>query len=390
MSERVEAIVERELLIWARETAHLTQHEAAHKVQVTEELLESWENGEKRPTINQLRELGEVYKRPIAVFYLPEPPKEFTPLKDFRRFADTKVSVLSPKLQLETRLVQNRRDIAIELYHNLGYEIPKPPREVSLSDEPEALALNIRNKLEITRDQQLKFYDDRDVSIWWQSAIEKSGVLVFQINAVDIHEVRGFSISDVPLPAIAINSKDTRRGRIFTLLHEFVHILLREHGLCDFYEDPHHNERRIVEAFCNRVAGAILVPKKYFLLEEPVLENEPGAEWPDKQINALADKYKVSREVIVRRLLICERITPEFYRRKMSQYEQEYARIKKPKQEWFPLPHYIAVNSAGAPFIRLVMDNYYNKKITASDISDFLNVKLKHVKNIEYLVRLSK
>ena len=66
--------------------------------------------------------------------------------------------------------------------------------------------MKIRKDLEITRDKQLKFSDERDVSNWWQSAIEKSGVLVFQINDVDIHEVRGFSISDLPLPAIAINS----------------------------------------------------------------------------------------------------------------------------------------------------------------------------------------
>ena len=387
MSERVEALVERELLIWARKSAHLTVQEAAKKVDVKEERLQSWEASETRPTIRQLRELGKAYKRPIAVFYLPEPPKDFATLRDFRRFADTEAGILSPKLQFETRRVQERREIALELYQDLDYEVPQPPPQASLSNEPETLASNIRDLLRITRDKQVKFNDVQEAFNWWQSAIEKSGVLVCQATDINLSEMRGFSIGELPLPVVVMNNKDSRRGRIFTMLHEFVHIMLRHNGLCDLYEESGLvPEKQRVEVFCNRVAGAILVPKDDFLLEEVVLDKKPGAEWPDKDISKLAERYRVSREVIVRRLLICERITAEFYRRKMKQYEQEYAelrRLKKLGQEWFPMPHRIAIINAGPPFIRLVLDSYYNKKITASDLSDFLNVKLKHVGRIE-------
>lgn len=268
----------------------------------------------------------------------------------------------------------------------MDYEVPKPPPEVSLSDEPETLALNIRNSFKITRDEQLKFSDDREALNRWQLAIEKNGALVFQTTEVAPSEMRGFSIGEIPLPIVVVNNKDSRRGRIFTMLHEFTHIMLRNYGLCDLYEESSLLEKRTVEVFCNRVAGATLVPREYLLLEEPVLEKERGAEWRDKEISELANKYKVSREVIVRRLLICDRITVEFYRRKMKQYEQEYAELRKLRQlrqEWFPLPHRIAIISAGSPFIRLVLDSYYHRKITASDVSDFLNIKLKHVARIE-------
>ena len=188
------------------------------------------------------------------------------------------------------------------------------------------------------------------------------------------------------MPIVVVNNKDSRRGRIFTMLHEFVHIMLRDYGLCDLHEESSLIERRTVEVFCNRVAGAILVPREYLLLEESVLEKEYSAEWRDKEISELANKYKVSREVIVRRLLICDRITVEFYRKKMKQYEQEYAerrRLRQIREGWFPLPHLMAIISAGSPFIRLVLDSYHNRKITASDLSDFLDVKLKHVGKIE-------
>lgn len=386
MVERVEALVDRELLIWARKIAHLTAKEAARKVHVKQERLQSWEAGEKRPTIRQLRELGRVYKRPIAVFYLPEPPKDFTPLRDFRRFADTKAGILSPKLQFETRRARDRREIALELYHDLDYELPNPPPQVSLSDEPENLALNIRSNLQITRDKQLKFSDNREALAWWKLAIEKNGVLVFQSTDVDISEMRGFSIGEIPLPVVMVNNKDSQRGRTFTMLHEFVHIMLRNYGLCDLYEESNLPESQKVEVFCNRVAGAILIPREYLMLEEVVLEKETKTEWSDNDIEELADKYRASREVVIRRLLICDRITVEFYRRKMKQYEQEYAELRKlrrSRQEWFPLPHHIAMINTGSPLIRLVLESYYSRKITASDVSDFLNIKWKHVSKIE-------
>jgi Zn-dependent peptidase ImmA (M78 family)/DNA-binding XRE family transcriptional regulator len=383
VEERVEALVERELLIWARESAHLTIPEAAKKVGVKEERLRGWEAGEIRPTIKQLRKLGKVYRRPIAIFYLPEPPKDFAPLSDFRRFADTKAGILSPDLQFEVRRAQERREIALELYQDLGYEVPKPPPQVSLSDEPETLAQNIRENLKITRDRQLKFSDGREAFNWWRLAIEQSGVLVFQATDVGLSEMRGFSIGELPLPVIVVNNKDSQRGRIFTMLHEFVHIMLRNYGLCDLYEESSFPAKQKIEVFCNRVAGAALVPEEYLLLEELVLDKEPGTEWSDEEISELANKYGVSREVIARRLLICGRITAEFYRRKREQYEREYAESWRRGREWFPLPHRVAIINAGSPFIRLVFDSYYNRKITASDLSDFLNIKWKHVGKIE-------
>ncbi len=89
MAKRVEAMVQPELLVWARTSAGLSLDQAAKKVQVGPGRLESWESGKGRPTVRptvkQLRKLGNAYKRPIAVFYLPEPPKDFQPMKDFRR-----------------------------------------------------------------------------------------------------------------------------------------------------------------------------------------------------------------------------------------------------------------------------------------------------------------
>ena len=70
MAGRVEALVKPALLIWARQKTGLDLHEAAKKAAIRPERLQSWEAGETRPTVNQLRKLGQVYKRPLAIFYL--------------------------------------------------------------------------------------------------------------------------------------------------------------------------------------------------------------------------------------------------------------------------------------------------------------------------------
>jgi len=386
MTEQIEALVDKELLKWARRNASLSTDIVARKIGVNKENLESWEAGETRPTIPQLRKLANAYKRPIAVFYLPEPPKDFAPLRDYRRFAGTARSVLSPALQLEIRLAYDRRETALELYHDLEYTPIEPPPKVRISDEPEALALKTRALLGINHDIQVKFYDNHKAFNWWQTAVEETGVLVCRVSSVNLSEMRGFSIGEIPFPVVVINNNDSPAGRIFTMLHEFIHIMLRHRGLCDLREGTEgtYGKQR-TEVFCNRVAGAILLPKDDLLLENAVSRNEPGTEWPDSDIRELANKYKVSREVVVRRLLILERITPDFYQKKRRQFEQEYATIKNRahQKEGFAPPHRIAIMNAGVSFTNLVLIGYHNRLITGSDLSDFLNIRLKHIKEIE-------
>jgi transcriptional regulator with XRE-family HTH domain len=81
MSSKVTAIVKPELLVWARQSAGLSLEEAARKGQLSFDRLNACERGESKLTIAQLRKLAQVYKRPLAVFYLSRPPT-FDALRD--------------------------------------------------------------------------------------------------------------------------------------------------------------------------------------------------------------------------------------------------------------------------------------------------------------------
>ncbi len=262
--------------------------------------------------------------------------------------------------------------------------MPQFSAKARISDDPERLSMRIREFLGVTYENQTKLRDGYDALNFWRSSLEELMVLVFQATDVDLSEMRGFSISETHLPAVVMNSKDSTYGRIFTILHEFVHIMLQDGGLCNLEDEPEYlPERKFVEVFCNRVAGAILVPKDDLLKEDLVLQHGPIAEWSDDEISELAKTYGVSREVILGRLLIFNLTTQDCYRKKKKELDEEYKKSKAEPQEGYPLYYRKVISNEGRLFIRLVLNNYYEENITASDLSDFLNIKLKHVGKIQ-------
>ena len=105
MSARIPALVKPQLIRWARTSAGMDVAQAARKARISQEKLQAWETEKDRPTIIQLRKLGEIYKRPLAVFYLPEPPRDFQveSIRDFRRLPDSVAASFSAELRFEIR-----------------------------------------------------------------------------------------------------------------------------------------------------------------------------------------------------------------------------------------------------------------------------------------------
>ena len=73
----VKAPVNPQVLKWARESSNLSIDEVTIKLKKSTDIIEAWENGADSPSYAQLEKLAyDVYKRPIAVFFFPKPPKE--------------------------------------------------------------------------------------------------------------------------------------------------------------------------------------------------------------------------------------------------------------------------------------------------------------------------
>lgn len=380
MTKGIEALVKPELLIWARASAGMSASVAADKLKIAVDKLEQWESGDLRPTINQLRKLGTLYKRPIAVFYLPSPPKTFDAMRDFRRLPHIPLDS-SPQLTFAIREARNRREQALDLYEAVEGTPQWHGVTVNLSDDPESVSTKLRNFLTISIEQQQHWKDIYTALNSWRAAIESKNILVFQASNVPVEEMRGFSISEFPLPAIVMNVKDAPAARIFTLMHELTHIMLRKDGICDLAGNSQGGAA--IETFCNRVAAAILVPKES-LLSESELAPQQKINY-DNATKALASRYKVSKQVILGRLLSLGKITNNTFQPLIRQYEEEFRALAKQESGPVKVPTQV-INRGGRLFSRLVLQNYYQDRITASDVSDLLSVRLKHLADIEQAI----
>lgn len=382
--QRVEAIVEPELLVWARRKSGYEIEAAAKKAGVSPDKLAAWEQGSGRPSVKQLRRLAKAYRRRLAVFYLPEPPKDFPPIKDFRRIWKAAQKEPSPELLAEIEAAHERREVALDLLEAGAESLPAFGLRAGLDDDPNAVAARVRAALGIAVEEQVEWANARAGFNAWRFAIEMVGVLVYQMTTVDRDEARGFSIANRPLPAVVANNDDPYVARSFTVIHEFVHVALHESGLCDLSETAR------AERFCNHVAGAVLVPGRD-LIDQWIVREHPldDPEWSDDELRNLAQRYRVSREVVLRRLLILGRTNDRFYNAKRTELLDAQHRgvaSDSQKSRWGPSPATIAVVRGGHYFSRLVLSSYSHGAITASDVATYLGVRMKHVPSIEKAV----
>jgi Zn-dependent peptidase ImmA (M78 family) len=385
----VKAKVNPELLVWAREDAGLTVAQAADKLRVQADLFEAWEDGIERPTIPQMRRIADLYKRPLALFYLSERPAGFMVVRDFRRLPGEKLLGYSPELRVEMRRAQECRRIALELAQEVDTRFASFDMRCSLTDFPDEVAARIRDRLSITMPEQAQWREPSRAFRAWRERCENAGVLVFQASSFAPTVARGFSIAEDVLPVIVVNRKDAPAGRVFTLLHELTHILLHQGGVCDLRQNARRiTEQERIEVFCNAVAGSVLVPTEILRSHPIVAGHAPERlEWDDEEIGALSVTFACSREVIVRRLLAMRRTSIGFYEKKRAAYEKDLEQIRlRSSKSKEPMKRNIpgeTVSRLGRPFISLALETYHQQRITLNDLSDMLGVKSRHIENIE-------
>lgn len=369
------------MLAWARTSAGFSEEELAKKLGLEQARILAWEAGADRPTVKQLQRLASICKRPVAVLYLPEPPRDFMPLRDFRKLPGAGARQVSPELLYQIRRAQERRLAALDLYQEAGAEPPHFTPRATLEEDPEMVGQRLREFLGVTLEARAAWTGLYDAYNNWRAAAERCGVLVFQASDVSLDQMRGFSIAEEPAPAVIVSTKDTPNGRIFTLFHELTHLALRQNGICDLDEEDRPPEDRVIEVFCNAVAGAALVPRDDLLIQQVVATKGARAQWSDEELFQLGRRYRVSREVVLRRLLQFERTTLAFYRKKRQQFLDEYAAIEK--TEGFAPPYTKALAAVGKTFARLVLQNYYQDRISLNAVSDYLGIRVKHLAKLE-------
>lgn len=372
---------------WARTDSGHTLETAAAKTNYSVGRLLSWERGEQKPTIAQLRTLARAYRRPLAVFFLPAAPPGFEPIRDFRRIPDAEQQRWSPALRSLIRRARGQQRVYAHLLADIGeeaLELPRPPE----TDDPEAVGGFARGALGVGIDEQQQWRDEGTALRGWTRAVEAHGILLLYTSTARGHtvppaEMLGFSDPD-PVPIIVLNGSDQVRRRTFTLLHEFAHLLLRDTGVCDLHDRYTTPNFDATEVFCNAVAAATLMPEEFFLADVDVRQGTIDTLWSDDVLGRIARRFTTSREAVLRRLLTFNLTRDAYYREWRERYYREFEAPDDEKTRGGFADYYqMKVRELGVPYITAVLNAYERDSINTSDLARFLNIKVKSLPGVE-------
>ncbi|WP_244607251.1 ImmA/IrrE family metallo-endopeptidase [Bosea sp. CS1GBMeth4] len=320
---------------------------------------------------------------------LPKPPRDFQPLRDFRRIDELGGGAMPARVAFEIRQAQERREIALDLLDDGAGGSEAFTLRAALTDDVEAVAAKVCKFLGADFADQSRAARRGLAFAYWRDLIESKDVLVFVMagsQAPKVREVRGFAVPFDRLPIVAVNGRDKTAGRAFTLLHEFAHLLLGT-AVVENAVQPGPwlpPAERKIERFCNAVAAAVLIPADEAAKIARLRDKGPTAAWADPELDATAEMFGASREAALLRMVKLGFAAQRFYVHKRKAFEAEYERLDdRVAGEGFALPHLTMVGRYGKSFARLVLNSYRERRITMNDAAAYLNIQAKHISAVE-------
>lgn len=378
MADKMTA-VNPQVLVWAREASGTTLAEAEEKF--GKDRLAKWEKGSDFPTYPQLRTIGEFYRKPIAVFFFPQPPALKNLPSSCRTLPEDIYSQFSRGI---VKLMDKARAMQINLYE---LNANKNPAATVLTKVPFdsmdvfEVAHQLRKIFGADLSFQKSIRKKEDAFEYWRDCFYSMGIYVFK-DAFKDGSISGFCLYDAEFPLIYINNSLSASRQIFTLFHEAYHLISKTSGV-DLFNDAellHYNfTSKGIEIACNRFAGAFLVPNDDF--QKVTLRIAPT----DENVVKIASLYGVSSEVILRKFLESGRISPEYYEEKREEFTREYFRIEKEKKgkDAGGGDYYNTQASyKGKQYMELAFKQYYTKKIDIVQLAKYMDMKIPSVRGL--------
>ena len=135
---------------------------------------------------------------------------------------------------------------------------------------------------------------------------------------------------------------------------------------------------RAIERFCNRIAAEILVPAQDFAVQVAGFPRNVEALTSD-EFAALAVRYRVSREVILRRFRDADRVSQAFYEERKREWDGQ-----RPEKEGSGGNFYLTRGAyLSERLMSEVFTRYGRRQITVDEAADFIGVKPKQVDELE-------
>jgi Zn-dependent peptidase ImmA (M78 family) len=221
-----------------------------------------------------------------------------------------------------------KRDDAINWLKEIG-ETPqaKLPSFNYEKDTVEEIARYIRKRFIVEKKATKDF-----LSRLIENLTNDADIMIFSFaRGRQMKKLRGFALYFEVLPIIGIaNDGEAYVGKLFSLLHELAHILIKSTmiDLGEYFRNSFSNTT--IERFCNRVAVEVLLPKEVFDTELKDIKLK-GDEVSLAEVENVCYNYHVSRDTFILRLKELKFISEEKYKQLLSDLEAKRSNEKTSK-----------------------------------------------------------
>lgn len=384
------AYITPKVLKWARESSRMPLETAALKVPIESTILIDWEEGRSQPTIRQAEKLAKAYRRPFALFFLPDVPRDFTPLQDFRR---PNAKPLSTASIFIIREIQQKQAWISDVYQENDEKQLPFVGKFNIHSNPLQVANDILETLQIS---PLRYSTDNPIKEWINKA-EAKGIFISRTSFIhsrlllDNEELQGFSVVDKYAPFVFVNSDDWNAPQLFTLIHELSHIWIAESGISNEIEIDLNNRDNLhpVELFCNEVAANALMPKEVMNKIDKAVYNSFNNVFRTSKL------LGVSAFALLFRSLKLQLITLDNYRSlritaeqefKAFQIREEEKKANQKKQKGGPNYFRLLVNKNSFLFTQVVLDAFRGGNIEPTQASRLLNTQVNNFSKLEAFI----
>jgi Zn-dependent peptidase ImmA (M78 family) len=362
-TEMAEVPVNGKVLIWARTIRGLSIEGAADLLGVTVDDLRAYESGAQKPLVGFLRQIASKYRVNFTSLLMPEPLPLLKPPTDHRTRPAAK------PLSIDTLVAIEEVSEALDAFEDIAEEdarlVPKLRiGSATLQEDPEEVAARERRKFDVSFDTQ-RSWSGSKARNQWRYRVEAKGVFTYMIP-MPFNELSGFSLLRENVAAICINDNEFSEGaRIFTLFHEYCHLLLRQAGISD------ESDTNRVERFCNEFAACFLIPKT--ALSEAISVAAPY-EFSDNDIHKLARRFRVSNRAIALRLEKTGLAPHGFYARRTAPWDVpgEPKPIAEGSQ---PSPVRIRLKRVGRLHAETVLQAVEHRAINSLDAAELIGLR---------------
>lgn len=300
--------------------------------------------------------------------------------QEFRTLPDFELDQLATDTRYQIRLAHAHQISLRELNEGVN---PTPHKifwdiQLSEKDNVQKAAASVRQYLEISLAVQSAWNTSDEALKAWRNAVEGVGIFVFK-HSFKQKSISGFCLADEEFPVIYLNNSTAKTRQIFSLFHELAHLLLKVNAISKFdnsYIQHLPQREKRIEQFCNALAAEFLMPSADFSIQLELL-----TEINDPSIHALARRYHVSREAVLRRILDRGLVQQTYYETKVKQWAEESGNGGSGGDYYATQSTYL-----GERYLQLVFSKHYQGRLTLEQVADYLSVRAKSVAGLEEMM----